>query len=147
MAKEIEALEANNTWTITSLPPGKYPIGCKWVYKVKYHAYGTIEMYKARLVTKGYTQKVGLDYHETFGLVAKLVTVRCILAIAAVKGWHLHQLDVNNAFHGDLDEEVYMNIPPRLLVRGEQSLQIEQVLIWAKTGISKLVRKIFPSSH
>ncbi|XP_077242607.1 uncharacterized protein LOC143883135 [Tasmannia lanceolata] len=75
MANEIQALEDNHTWTITALPPGKRPIGCKWIYKDKYKADGSVERYKARLVTKGYTQMEGLDYHETFAPVAKLVTV------------------------------------------------------------------------
>ncbi|KAK3029403.1 LOW QUALITY PROTEIN: hypothetical protein RJ639_039747 [Escallonia herrerae] len=112
MAKEISALEANNTWTLMPLPSGKHAIDSKWVYKVKFHPDGTVERYKARLVAKGYTQIEGLDFHETFAPVAKLVTVRCLLAIASIKKWELHQLDVNNAFlHGDLEEEVYMKIP------------------------------------
>ena len=65
MAAEIKALEQINTWTLTALPPHKKPIGCKWVYKVKFKADGTIERYKARLVAKSYTQAKG-DYHETF---------------------------------------------------------------------------------
>ena len=86
MDAEILALEANLTWTITSLPPGKKPIGCKWVYKVKYKSNGSIERFKARLVAKGFTQKEGLDYIDTLSPVAKMVSVKAVLAVAAVKG-------------------------------------------------------------
>uniref|UniRef100_A0A2N9GRD9 Reverse transcriptase Ty1/copia-type domain-containing protein n=1 Tax=Fagus sylvatica TaxID=28930 RepID=A0A2N9GRD9_FAGSY len=110
--RNLLPLEANHTWVLTSLPPGKHPIGCKWVYKLKFKSDGSIERYKARLVAKGYNQQEGLDYFETFSPVAKLVTVRSFVAIAAAKGWSLTQLDVNNAFlHGELDEEVYMSLP------------------------------------
>ncbi|KAL6324671.1 hypothetical protein AAG906_013484 [Vitis piasezkii] len=89
MQSELVALEANHTWSLTSLPPGKKPIGCRWVYKIKRHSDGTIERFKARLVAKGYTQ------------------------LEAAQNWSLHQLDVNNAFlHGDLHEEIYMSPPP-----------------------------------
>jgi transposase InsO family protein len=120
MTAEIHALETNQTWSLTSLPHGKVPIGCKWVYKVKLRSDDTLERYKARLVAKSYNQQEGFDYFETFSPVAKFVTVRCLLAVAAMKGWVLYQLDVNNAFlHGTLDEEVYMSLPPGFHSKGE----------------------------
>ncbi|CAL1398262.1 unnamed protein product [Linum trigynum] len=112
MQKEILALEANGTWTLEYLPPGKRAIDSKWVYKIKYHPDGSIERFKARLVAKGFNQLEGVDFHDTFAPVAKVVTVRVLIALAAQRGWPLHQLDVNNAFlHGDLEEEVYMKVP------------------------------------
>ena len=107
MQAEINALQANNTWVMTPLHPGKVPIGCKWVFKIKLKLDRSIERYKERLVAKGYTQTEGVDFYETFSLVVKFTTVRTLLALAAIQGWHLTQLDVNNAFlHGDLHEEV-----------------------------------------
>ena len=130
MTAEIKALEHNQTWVLTSLPPGKRTVGCKWVYKTKFKANGDIERHKARLVAKGYTQTEGLDYFDTFSPVAKMTSLRVLLSIAAAKNWHLHQLDVNNAFlHGDLNEEVYMELPqgflssqPNLVCKLQKSL-------------------------
>lgn len=120
MASELAALERNNTWSLVPLPAGHRPIGCRWVFKIKYHSDGRIERYKARLVAKGYTQIEGLDYGETFSPTAKLTTLRCLLTVAASRGWYAHQLDVQNAFlHGDLHEVVYMVPPPGLRRQGE----------------------------
>lgn len=79
MEAELKALIDNHTWDVVSLPPDRKPIGCKWVYKIKYRADGSVERYKARLVAKGFTQQECFDYHETFSPVAKDVTVRSFL--------------------------------------------------------------------
>ena len=102
MKAEINALQANHAWVMCKLPPGKVPIGCKWVYKIKLKADGSVERYKAKLVAKGFTQTEGIDFCETFSPVIKFVTVRTLLALATIHGWHLTLLDINNAFrHGD----------------------------------------------
>ncbi|CAM8915811.1 unnamed protein product [Rhodiola kirilowii] len=129
MQKEISALELNETWHITALPPGKTIVDCKWIYKVKFHANGTIERYKARLVAKGFTQVEGLDYQDTFAPVAKMTTVRCLLAVSASRQWPVYQLDVNNAFlHGNLDEEVYMMLPPGFYKKEKAQWQVCRLL-------------------
>ena len=113
MEEEIRALEQNGTWVLQDLLCDKRPISCKWVYRVKYNSDGFIQRFKARLVIRGNHQVKGFDYNEMFAPVAKMTSVRCFLFVAVTKGWELHQLDVNNAFlHGDLQEEVYMTLPP-----------------------------------
>ena len=113
MLEEMATLDKNQTWVLTSLPVDKKVVGCKWVFTVKQTPDGKVERYKARLVAKGYSQTYGVDYDETFAPVAKLSTVRTLISIAANHNWKLFQMDVKNAFlHGDLQEEVYMEIPP-----------------------------------
>ncbi len=109
MDEEMVALDVNVTWELVALLEDKKAIRCKWVYKVKHNVDGSVSIYKAKLVAKGYAQTYGIDYEETYSPVAKMIIVRTIIAMAVTKGWSLHQMDVNNVFlHGDLQEEVFM---------------------------------------
>ncbi|XP_065859400.1 retrovirus-related Pol polyprotein from transposon RE1 isoform X1 [Euphorbia lathyris] len=113
MQAEIDALDRNGTWEICSLPNDKEEVGARWTFKIKRNGDGSVERYKARLVAKGYTQQNGVDFLETFSPVTKMTTIRMLLALAAINGWFLEQLDINNAFlHGDLQEDIYMELPP-----------------------------------
>jgi len=112
MQTELQALEENHTWDIVPCPPTVKPIGSKWVFSVKLHSDGSLDRHKARLVALGNKQEYGVDYEETFAPVAKMTTVRTILAIAASQSWQLYQMDVKNTFlHGDLQEAIYMKLP------------------------------------
>nr|GEY05397.1 ribonuclease H-like domain, reverse transcriptase, RNA-dependent DNA polymerase [Tanacetum cinerariifolium] len=109
MEIELDSINKNNTWTLTTLPINQKAIGLKWVYKAKRDAKGNIIKYKAQLVAKGYVQEQGIDFDEVFEPVARIEIVRLILALAAYHGWQVHHLDVKSAFlHGDLKEEVYV---------------------------------------
>jgi hypothetical protein len=109
MDQEFSALVQNKTWHLVPPAPGRNLIDCKWVYKIKYKAYGSIDRYKARLVANGFKQRYGIDYDDTFSLVVKFATIQLVLSLAISQGWGLHQLDVHNKFlHGILEEEVYI---------------------------------------
>ena len=108
MQDEFDALLANDTWTLVAYPPGVNVVTGKWVYHHKFLSDGSLDRYKARWVLRGFTQRPGIDYVETFSPVVKPATVRVVLSLAMSCSWPIHQLDVKNAFlHGTLIETVY----------------------------------------
>ena len=112
MKEELDALHKTGTWDLVDLPSRKIAIGCKWVYKIKTRSDGTIDRYKSRLVSRCFTQEYSIDYEETFAHVARLSSVRTLIAISTTHKWPLFQMDVKNAFlNGELSEEVYMKLP------------------------------------
>lgn len=112
MQQEMNSVEENGTWVLTELPKNQKMIGLKWVYKLKKDAEGNIVKHKARLVAKGYSQEQGVDFEENFAPVARLETVRLLLALAAQNSWEVHHLDVKTAFlNGEIKEEVYVAQP------------------------------------
>jgi len=113
MQQEYSALLKNHTWDLVPLSPARQAIGCKWVFRIKENADGSINKYKARLVAKGFHQVPGFDFHDTFSSVVKPITIRIVITLALSNHWELFQLDVNNAFlNGLLEETVYMIQPP-----------------------------------
>jgi hypothetical protein len=87
-------LMKNKTWHLVPPRRGTNIIDCKWVYKIKRRADGSLDRYKARLVTKGFKQRYSIDYEDTFSPVVKASTIQAILSVAVSRGWSLHQLDV-----------------------------------------------------
>jgi len=99
----------------------KKPIDVKWVFKLKLNLDGKISKRKARLVARGFLQRKGLDYSEVFALVARIETIRLVVALANGKGWPMFQLDVKSAFlNGPLEEEVYVTQPPGFEIEGSE---------------------------
>ncbi|CAA0834987.1 cysteine-rich RLK (RECEPTOR-like protein kinase) 8, partial [Striga hermonthica] len=107
---------------LVDLPPGSKPLGYRWIFKRKMKPDGTIDKYKARLVIKGYKQKEGLDYFDTYSPVTRITSIRVIIAIAALRNLEIHQMDVKTAFlNGDLEEEIYMEQPEGFSAPGKEN--------------------------
>lgn len=122
MQEELNMIEKNQTWELVSRPQHKNVIGVKWVFRTKLNADGSINKHKARLVVKGYAQVFGVDFYETFAPVARLDTIRFVLALAAQKGWKVFQLDVKSAFlNGYLQEEIYVEQPEGFAITGQEN--------------------------
>ncbi|GKC49614.1 zinc finger, CCHC-type containing protein [Tanacetum coccineum] len=104
---EIDSIMGNNTWVLADLPPYCKPLGCKWIFKRKLKVYGTVEKFKAMLVIQRFKQKLGIDYFDTYAPVARISTIRLLIAMASIHSLIIHQMDVKTTFlNGELDEEV-----------------------------------------
>ncbi|KAK4279046.1 hypothetical protein QN277_016809 [Acacia crassicarpa] len=118
---ETESIMSNHTWELVDLPPANKPLGPKWIFKKKMKVDGTIDKYKARLVVKGYRQREGLDYFDTYSPVTRITSIRMLIALAALNGLELHQMDVKTAFlNGELEEEIYLEQPEGFVVSGQE---------------------------
>ena len=113
MEKEIESLRKSDVWELVDLPKGRKVVAGKWVLKIKTDAEGSVERFKVRLVAQGFSQKPGIDYDETFSLVARFESVRTVIALAV-------QTDLK--LNGDLKDEVYMKQPEGFVVKGQEHL-------------------------
>lgn len=123
MQTELDSNERNGTWLLVPWPHKRKVIGVRWVYKTKYHSDGTLDKHKARLVVKGYSQRVGVDFDKTFAPTARITTIRTVLALAGHHGWPVFQMDVKSAFlNGDLQEEVYVEQPPGFVISGKERM-------------------------
>ncbi|KAL2250151.1 UNVERIFIED_CONTAM: Retrovirus-related Pol polyprotein from transposon TNT 1-94 [Sesamum indicum] len=116
---EMDSIVSNGIWVLVDLPPGCTTIGCKWIFKRKLKPDGTIDKFKAKLVAKGFKQKEGIDYFDTYSPVARLTTIRVLIALASVYNLPIHQMDVKTAFlYGELEEEIYMDQPEGFVAHG-----------------------------
>lgn len=112
MESELKSLKDNDVWTLCELPSNKKALPCKWVFRIKRNPDGTIDKYKARLVVKGFKQRKGIDYDQTFSPVSRMATIRALLSVSARENLYLTQFDVSTAFlNGKLKEEIYMRQP------------------------------------
>ncbi|EOY32642.1 Cysteine-rich RLK (RECEPTOR-like protein kinase) 8, putative [Theobroma cacao] len=131
MTSELQTLNDNGTWTIVHLPSNSHVIGYRRVYKVKLNTNGDVERFKTHWVAKGYNKKPSFDYQETLSLVAKQLIVRVFLALTVACNWQLSQLDINNAcLNGDLEEEVYMELPEGYFIKGEYFVDSKMVVVF-----------------
>ena len=114
-------IEKNNIWELVAIPREREVVSLKWIYKIKLNQEGDIQKHKERLVARGFTQKPGIDFYETFSPVARLETIRTVIVVAAQNKWKIFQLDVKSAFlNGKLDEEIYVEQPQGFFFKGEK---------------------------
>ncbi|GJU07521.1 zinc finger, CCHC-type containing protein [Tanacetum coccineum] len=119
---EMEFIMGNNTWVLADLPPGCKPLGCKWIFKRKLKIDGTIQKFMARPVIQCFRQKLGIDYFDTYAPVARISTIRLLIAMTSIHNLVIYQMDVKTSFlNGELDGEVYMNQTQGFIMPGNKN--------------------------
>ena len=144
MEEENNSLQSNKVWKLEQLPNGTKPLKGKWHFAVKYNADGTVNKYKARFVAKGFSQKEGVDYNETYSPTARLTTIRVLLNLAAQYEVCPKQLDIKTAFlNAKIDEDIYLEQPESFeetdLNGGKLYCKLEKKFLWSETIWQKLV--------
>ncbi|MCO5608558.1 hypothetical protein L7F22_062769 [Adiantum nelumboides] len=121
MHAELDAIERNKTWTLVPKPPKRNVVSTKWIFKTKYKADGSLDKHKTRLMARGFSQRPGVDFDETYAPTARMTTIRTVLCLAAHFGWAVFQMDVKSAFlNGEMEKEVYVSQPPGFQVTGKE---------------------------
>ncbi|GJV60668.1 ribonuclease H-like domain, reverse transcriptase, RNA-dependent DNA polymerase [Tanacetum coccineum] len=143
MEIELDSINKNNTWTLTTLPTNQKVIGIKWVFKTKRDAKGNIIKYKARLVAKGYIPEQGIDFDEVFAQVARIETVRLILALAAYHGWQVHHLDVKSAFLQQAPRAWNVKLDQTLKSLDFKKCNLEQAVYTKRSKTSTLIVGVY----
>ncbi|KAL2235147.1 UNVERIFIED_CONTAM: Retrovirus-related Pol polyprotein from transposon TNT 1-94, partial [Sesamum indicum] len=118
---DMDSIVSNGTWELVNLPPGCTTIGYKLIFEKNLKPYGTINKFKVGLVAKGFKQKEGIKYFDTYSPVARLITIRGFIALASVYSFLIHQMDVKTIFlYGELEEKIYMDQPERFVAHGHE---------------------------
>ena len=141
MVEEYDSNMKNQVWEVVSRPEGKNVVGSKWIYKVKHVADESVEKYKVRFVAKGFSQKEGINYEETFAPVAKYSSIWTIISLVAEMGWCVHQMDIKTAFISEvIEEEVYIEQPEGFDVENKETcMQTASSSLRAQAGSSSMV--------
>jgi hypothetical protein len=120
MIEEYDSILKNDVWAVVPRPCGKLMVTSKWIYKINHTTDGSVEKFKARFVSRGFSQKEGIDYDDIFSLVSRYTSIRIIISLAAALGWKLHQMDVKTAFLNDeVEQEVYIEQPEGFVIHGK----------------------------
>ncbi|GKE98909.1 zinc finger, CCHC-type containing protein [Tanacetum coccineum] len=143
----MDSIMGNNTWVLAYLPPGCKPLSWKWIFKRKLKVDGTIEKFKARLVIRGFRQKLRIKYFDTYALMVRISTIRLLIAMASIHNMIIPQMDVKTAFlNYELEEEVYMNQPQAFIMPGNENKDMgeaDAILVSTPMDTSK---KLMPNN-